>query len=90
MANTQTLSADGSVTFDISAGGDRVLGAEGTFGSGTLTWYYSAAGSTFVAISGGAFTASGQVVVTCGSGCTLKATLAGATSPSIIVSVAGA
>ena len=90
MATTQTLTANGNVTFKCAVGGDKVITASGTFGGGTLTWAYAADGVNFENISSGALTAIGSIVVSAGDSSILKATLAGSTSPSLNLTVAGA
>lgn len=75
--------ADTSKTIDI-AGGRFVLFAQGTWGSGTLTFTWSGdGGTTFLTIgSGASFTADGTLLVELPPG-QLKGTLTGSTGATV-------
>ena len=61
------------------------INADGDFGGGTLTLTYLAADKTFHALENGAFTALASKDVRWLSPTTFKATLAGATAPSLFI-----
>ena len=87
MAN-ETLTADGS-TAAIQFQGEGTVSAAGTFGGGTLTIEASFdGGSTWVAQDDGDLIANGTLNIKIGP-CYLRTTLAGATSPSVVVSIVG-
>ena len=87
MAN-ETLSSDGS-TASTPFQGEGTISAAGTFGGGTLTIEASFdGGTTWVAQTDGTFTAAGTLNIKIGP-CHLRTTLAGATTPSVVVSIVG-
>lgn len=85
-----TLSATGSTeTITMKSGVANII-ASGSFGSGTLTFYARALGHTSgsfnATVSGGIMTAPGALQLNI-QPCELKATLTGATSPQIELTV---
>lgn len=88
-----TLTADGDTpehTYQVvSSSTQGIEGfhfhADGTFGGGTLTISFLGADDTFHNIDQGAFTANADKDVRLLSPTTVKATLTGATTPSIFV-----
>lgn len=87
MAN-ETLTADGS-TAAIQFEGEGTINAAGTFGGGTLTVETSYDGGvTWVAEADGSFTLDSTVGFKSGP-CQVRTTLAGATTPNVVVSVVG-
>ena len=87
MAN-ETLTADGS-SATTQFQGEGTVSAAGTFGGGTLTIEASFdGGTTWVAQTDGTFTADGTLNIKIGP-CYLRTTLAGSTTPSVVVSIVG-
>lgn len=87
MAN-ETLTADGS-TAATQFQGEGTVSAAGSFGGGTLTIEASFdGGTTWVAQTDGTFTDDGTLNIKIGP-CFLRTTLAGATTPSVVVSIVG-
>lgn len=87
MSKFGTLSANGD-TDEVFVAGDFILKASGTWGGGTLTASFRAGRSTYTPlITATALTsdATGQVYydIPAGAGVWVKATLAGATTPSL-------
>ena len=82
-----TLSANGSTgDFPLQARGAGVsLFASGTWGSGTLTVQVRKSDGTFYNIPDAALTADGTVYVDIPSAALVRATLTGATTPSLTV-----
>jgi hypothetical protein len=71
----------------VAISGRVVCAAVGTWGGGTLQFKYSPnEGTTWIDITSGSLTADGAFEVAVGVGGMLKATLAGASSPSLTVS----
>ena len=83
-----TLSADGNTSVVDWIGGEGFFVAQGTFGGGTLTLKYTTdGGTTYTAVgTDTTLTASGGGYFTLPL-CSLRATLAGSTSPSIAVKI---
>lgn len=93
----QTITANGSLNFSLKKGtGFSTVLAFGTWGGGTLAFYISRNGTdvTLTDATGTAVTATADKAfnVTLGSDddlTSLKATLTGATSPSLTIDVSG-
>lgn len=83
-AVTGTLSADGN-TSSVTCDGNIAIQAAGTWGSGTLTWYLSD-GAAWRAIPGSETTADGSMMLAypIRVSTTVRGTLAGSTTPSIV------
>lgn len=84
----QSLSADGNTTAVKFDGGKGTLSVWGTFGSGTAKLQRSVDNSTWIDVSGASFTANGQINFECAA-CYLRVNLAGSTTPSLNVQIAG-
>ena len=76
-----TLSANGDTSVVTMA--MPFIRVSGTFGSGTITFYYKDSGGNWIAISDCAFTSAGQKVLQFARPVTIKATLSGATNPTL-------
>lgn len=87
---TTTLSANGSTDVGVAIGTEFTVAASGTFGSGTITVNYRA-GSSWVTFASGetgtATSAFERVFENVGDIDTVRITLAGATSPSVLLVV---
>ncbi len=77
---TFTTNATSSI---VPCGPYPFIRCSGTFGSGTITFYYQDAGGNWVALDSAAFTAADQKVVQFHRPSALKAVLTGSTSPSL-------
>jgi len=83
-----TISADGN-TVDHKVGDDTGnaqgfrFHASGTFGGGTLTLAFKGGDGTYRAIESGDFTAAVDRIVEIDKGTTVRASLTGATAPSV-------
>ncbi len=77
---TMTTNATSSV---VNVGPYPFIRCSGTFGSGTITFYYQDAGGNWVALDTAAFTSADQKVVQFHRASTLKAVLTGSTSPTL-------
>ena len=60
------------------------LAASGTFGSGTITWYYKNAVGSWVALTDGAWTTAQQMTAQFSRPVTVRAVLTGSTSPTLM------
>ena len=76
-----TLAANGDTSIVTMA--MPFIRVSGTFGSGTITFYYKDGGGNWIAISDCAFTSAGQKVLQFARPVTIKATLSGATNPTL-------
>jgi hypothetical protein len=83
----QTLTADGDSTTISWPGGEGLLTAEGTWGSGTLTPKISGGGATFQSMRDDlgaiSWTADNQTLFRLPAGVQIKCTLASSSSPSL-------
>lgn len=86
MANS-TLTADGS-TDALQFQGEGTISVAGAFGGGTLSIETSFDGGATWVQEDGEFTAAGTLNIKSGP-CYLRTTLAGATAPSVVVSIVG-
>lgn len=80
-----TLSANGSTTAVQHNGGTAFLAASGTFGSGTLRLEFSPDNGTTYIATGVSLTAAGRGSELLPTGVLVRATLTGATAPSLSV-----
>ncbi len=83
----QTLSADGQSGVFEGNGGPVTVSASGTFGGGTVTIQYSRDGGiTWPFVESGISWTSAQIAsVTLGAGVWMRFSLAGATTPAVLV-----
>lgn len=83
--STGTLAANGD-TATVVVNGPVHLHLSGTFGGGTVTMNFMDAGGNWRAISEGGFTAAcdKEIAFPTGTGRSIKGTLAGATTPSLV------
>jgi len=87
-STNQTLSANGTTAIhhhETQTISDVQVSAIGTFGGGTLAIEQLHGDGTWRSISGASYTANASKVLGVASGTSLRATLTGATSPSIFV-----
>ena len=82
-----TITADGSYELNTRFSREHLLTFKGSFGGGTLTMTaYNDASAAYESVDGGSWTAADEVTFTAPSG-SIRLTLAGATAPSIAVSL---
>ena len=82
-AEMGTLSADGD-TAVVQAIVRPHVHVSGTFGSGTITFYFKDSNGGWRAISGAAFTTANDVTLDFERPVAIKGTLSGATAPSLV------
>lgn len=79
---TGTLAANGDTSVVVISSYPYIR-CSGTFGSGTVTFYYQDSAGTWVAITDAAFTTANQKVVQFARPVAIKATLSGSTNPTL-------
>jgi hypothetical protein len=87
---SHNLTSNGSVTAQAAIDDTFSVSVKGDFGGGTLTVYHSINGTNYAWQSGegSTFTTAAEVILrNCGDSTTITATLTGATSPDLDLSI---
>lgn len=87
MSNYTELTADGSSGAVRCAGTLYQIEAEGTFGSGTVTPQKKSYSGTWIPLGDAMLSANGAINIQVPSGAEIRATLSGATTPSVKIHI---